>query len=165
MYANVEIFALIITSIIIISGDWSWNRPNARHKYFAFVKQISPCKKKKQTGHFPFYILILWSLFTAGTAFLRIARWVRGTHTPKKMTKHIHITAYGFHFQLYATIHNDHSDHLFLFVEKHKTKTENLFHRIMISKKLTHTHTAQQDRSKLGSRVVYKQRVVYGTKP
>ena len=81
------------------------------------------------------------------------------------MTKHIHITAYGFHFQLYATIHNDHSDHLFLFVEKHKTKTENLFHRIMISKKLTHTRTAQQDRSKLGSRVVYKQHVVYGTQP
>ena len=35
----------------------------------------------------------------------------------------------------------------------------------MISKKLTHTHTAQQDRNKLGSRVVYEQRIVYGTQP
>ena len=102
MYDNVEIFALIITSIIIISGDWSWNRLNARHKYFAFVKQISPCKKKKKkkTGHFPFYILILWSLFAAGTAFLRITRWVRGTHTPKKWPNTFisHRRAYCFSF-------------------------------------------------------------------
>ena len=103
MYDNVEIFALIITSLIIISGDWSWNRLNARHKYFAFVKQISPCKKKKKTGHFPFYILILWSLFTAGTAFLRITRWVRGTHAPKKMTKHIHITPPGVLFFIFSS--------------------------------------------------------------
>lgn len=168
MYNNVEIFALIITSIIIFGGDWSWNRPNAQHKYFAFVKQISPCKKKKN-GHYSFYILILWSLLPAWTTFLRIARWVRATHTPKEndQTHSYHTALTVFHFQLYATIHNDHSDHLFLFVQKHKTKTENLFRRIMISKKLTHTHThtAQQDRSKLGSRVVYKQRVVYGAQP
>ena len=100
--------------------------------------------KKKKKSHFPFYILILWSLFTAGTAFLRIARWVRGTHTPKENDQtHSYHTAGRtvFHFQLYATIHNDRSDHLFLFVQKKKTKTENLFRRIMISKKLTHTHT------------------------
>ena len=94
----------------------------------------------------------------------------RNKHTPKKNDQtHSYHTAGRtvFHFQLYATIHNDHSDHLFPFDQKHQTKTENLFRCIMISKKLTHTHThtAQQDRSKLGSRVVYKQRVVYGTKP
>ena len=169
MYNNVEIFALIITSIIIISGDWSWNRPNARHKYFAFVKQISPCKKKKKKSlpflHFNFMVLVYGrnSLSTDCSLSSR-------THTPKTNDQtHSYHTAGRtvFHFQLYATIHNDHSDHLFPFDQKHQTKTENLFRCIMISKKLTHTHThtAQQDRSKLGSRVVYKQRVVYGTKP
>lgn len=80
------------------------------------------------------------------------------------MTKQIHMTAYGFHFELYATIHNDHSEHLFPFVQKHKMKTKNLFPAYHDKQKVN-THTAQQDRSKLGNRVVYKQRVVYGTQP
>ena len=102
MYNNVEIFALIITSIIIFGGDWSWNRPNAQHKYFAFVKQISPCKKKN--GSLPFlhfnFMVLVYGRNSLSTDYSLSSR---NTHTPKKMTKHIHITPPGVPFFIFSS--------------------------------------------------------------
>ena len=140
MYNNVEIFAVIITSIIIISGAET-GRMHGINISLLWSKYHLAKKKNRSLPflHFNFMVLVYGrnSLSTDCSLSSR-------THTPKTNDQtHSYHTAGRtvFHFQLYATIHNDHSDHLFLFVQKHKTKTENLFRRIMISKKLTHTHT------------------------
>lgn len=84
------------------------------------------------------------------------------------MTKHIHITAYGFHFQLYATIHNDHSEHLFPFVQKQKIENWKSFSAYHDKQKVnphTHTQLSKTEANWAVELCISAQRVVYGTQP